>query len=229
MSVNGIHGQMQTWLNGHGENMANCSNGLDKVLEKMDSFSKLLEGELGEKISASGMQDKMLEEIENEFYDVVNSYLEKENELGKSFNFMEGDYDITDAETFVPAYLEQTGKLAQGDMDAWETDGEEGISLEEYKASQINSPETESMSDDELAALDSYTEGSFKVIDIDGDGIIEKNELQGFYAALDNTDGSVDGNLDIDSISNTDFTSEKFAKNIQDFQYFITPEEESEE
>lgn len=227
MSVNGIHGQMQTWLNGHGENMTKYSAAMNEINERLDEISELIQGG-ADNIDRNEISSE-LDEIEIEQLQAQIDYLKGKKEAGKTFNFMECDYDITDAETFVPAYLEQTGKLAQGDMDAWETDGEEGISLEEYKASQINSPETESMSDDELAALDSYTEGSFKVIDIDGDGIIEKNELQGFYAALDNTDGSVDGNLDIDSISNTDFTSEKFAKNIQDFQYFITPEEESEE
>ena len=98
---------------------------------------------------------------------------------------MEGDYDIEDSETFIPAYAEQTGKLAQGDMDAWKTDGEDGISLEEYTTAQLGAPNLENMEEDEYKAASAYTEESFKAIDINGDGILEKNEMQGFMLKMD--------------------------------------------
>lgn len=35
MSTNGIHSQMQTWLNKHGENMSTYSSALDKIDKQM--------------------------------------------------------------------------------------------------------------------------------------------------------------------------------------------------
>ena len=97
---------------------------------------------------------------------------------------MEGEYDISDAETFIPAYAEQTGKLAQGDMDAWETDGQEGISLEEYKAAQLNDPNLKAASEEEYEAAAQYVKEIFQGIDVDGDGILEKMSCKDFMPHL---------------------------------------------
>ena len=105
-------------------------------------------------------------------------------------------------------------------MDAWEADGEDGISFDEYRNAQLNSDTTKGMTPDEFVQASQYTANAFTTIDINGDGIIQKNELQGFYAALDNSDGAVDGKLDINS-SGANITSEKFRRNIEQFQQYL--------
>lgn len=218
MSTNAIHSQMQTWLNTHGANTENYSKKLGKIDQELTEISEQMNGELTKKESAQ-LQEQ-ISELEIEYLEAELEYLKGEKEAGTTFDFMEGEYDISDAETFIPAYAQQTGKLAQGDMDAWETDGEEGISLEEYKASQLPPQEESQMSDKQYEYASAYTTEVFNTIDIDGDGILEKNELQGFYAAVDNADGSVDGKINIDSLG-IDFTSDKFAKNIKEFQAYL--------
>ena len=130
MSTNGIHSQMQTWLNKHGENMSTYSSGLDKIDKQMTEIEKKLQEGLSGQDEVNDVSEK-LSNMEIDQLKAELDYLEGQKEIGKSFDFMEGDYDIEDSETFIPAYAEQTGKLAQGDTDAWETDGEDGISLEE--------------------------------------------------------------------------------------------------
>ena len=222
MSTNGVYGQMQAWLNKHGENTNNYASAMDNIEKQLSEISEKLQGSLSgtEKSEISSK----LDDLEIEQLQAKLDYLKGEKETGQKFNFMEGDYDPSDAETFVPAYVEQTGKLAQGDMEAWETDGEEGISLEEYTNAQLGAPNLENMEEDEYSAASAYAQKSFETIDIDGDGILEKNEMQGFYAALDNADGSVDGQLEINAIG-TDLTSDRFKMNIQAFQAYLKEEE----
>ena len=223
MSTNGIHSQMQTWLNKHGENMSTYSSALDKIDKQMTEIEKKLQEGLSGQDEVNDISEK-LDNMEIDQLKAELDYLEGQKEIGKSFDFMEGDYDIEDSETFIPAYAEQTGKLAQGDMDAWETDGEDGISLEEYTTAQLGAPNLENMEEDEYKAASAYTEESFKAIDINGDGIIEKNEMQGFYAALDNADGMVDGKISYDALG-TDLTSDKFKNDISAFQAYLGEEE----
>ncbi len=223
MSTNGVYGQMQAWLNKHGENMNTYSSAMDNIEKQLNEISEKLQGSLS-RTEKSDISSK-LNDLEIQQLEAQLDYLKGEKEAGQKFNFMEGDYDPSDAETFVPAYVEQTGKLAQGDMEAWETDGEDGISLEEYTNAQLGSPDLENMEEEEYSAASAYAQKSFEAIDVDGDGVLEKNELQGFYAALDNADGAVDGQIDMNSIG-TDLTSDKFKRNIQEFQAYLNKEEE---
>lgn len=218
MSTNGIHSQMQTWLNNHGQNVTKFSNSLTEIETRLDEISREMQGELtqGEKSEL----EQRLSNLEAQYLQSELDYLKGIEEAGENFDFMEAEYDISDEQTFVPAYVEQTGKLAQGDMDAWETDGEDNISLEEYKAAQLGDPNLAEISEQEYEAAVEYTEKIFEGIDVDGDGVLEKNELQGFYAALDNIDGSVDGKINYQAIG-ADYTSEKFQKNIREFQSFL--------
>lgn len=216
MSTNSIHSQMQTWLNKHGENTHTYSNALTKIEGQIDEIQQLLQGQA----TSENQQEisQKTNQVEIDYMEAELNYLKREMEIGKTFDFMEGEYDISDADTFIPAYAEQTAKLAQGDMDAWETDGEEGISMEEYRASQLGN--AEGLSDEEYDAASNYADATFNNIDIDGDGILEKNELQGFYAAVDNADGSVDGKISSDSLG-VDYTSNNFRSNIESFQQYL--------
>lgn len=223
MSTNGIYGQMQAWLNKHGENMSSYSTALDNIEKQLSEITKQLQNNLNG-TNKSEISPK-LNDIEIEQLQAQLDYLQGEKEAGQKFSFMEGEYDPTDGESFIPAYIEQTGKLAQGDMETWETDGEEGISLEEYTNAQLGAPNLTEMTDEQYSAASEYAKKSFEAIDIDGDGILEKNELQGFYAALDNADGAVDGQFDINSMG-ADLTSEKFARNIQAFQMYLGEDNE---
>ena len=216
MSTNSIHSQMQTWLNKHGENTHTYSNALTKIEGQIDEIQQLLQGQATSETQQEISQKT--DQVEIDYMEAELKYLKNKMEIGKTFDFMEGDYDISDAETFIPAYAEQTAKLAQGDMDAWETDGEEGISMEEYRASQLG--DAEGLSDEEYDAASNYADATFNNIDIDGDGILEKNELQGFYAAVDNADGSVDGKIRSDSLG-IDYTSDNFRSNIESFQQYL--------
>ena len=218
MSTNGIYGQMQTWLQTHGENMETYSSTLSGIDSELDKINEELQGELTQKEARELSQ--RLNELEVEYLQAELDYLNETKEAGKYFDFMEGDYDISDAKTFIPAYAEQTGKLAQGDMDAWEQDGKEGVSLEEYTLGQLGSKEDSALSKEEYSAASKYAKETFEGIDINGNGTLEKNELQGFYAALDNADGSVNGKIDIDS-TGVDFTSKKFQDNIKSFQKYL--------
>ena len=191
---------------------------LTNIESQLDGISQEMQGELTQ--SKKSELQQRLSNLETQYLQSELDYLEGVKEAGESFDFMEGEYDISDAETFIPAYAEQTGKLAQGDMDAWETDGQEGISLEEYKAAQLNDPNLKEAGEEEYEAAAQYVNEIFQGIDVDGDGVLEKNELQGFYAALDNIDGSVDGKLSYQAIG-ADYTSEKFQRNIREFQDFL--------
>ncbi len=216
MSTNSIHSQMQTWLNKHGENINNYSSKVANLESQMDELEKLLQGSTDNKDTEKLTQES--NKLQLDYMQAELDYLKQEAKIGNTFDFMEGDYDISDADTFIPAYAEQTAKLAQGDMDAWETDGEEGISMEEYRASQLG--DAEGLSDEEYDAASNYADATFNNIDIDGDGILEKNELQGFYAAVDNADGSVDGKISSDSLG-VDYTSDNFRSNIESFQQYL--------
>ena len=216
MSTNSIHSQMQTWLNKHGENINNYSSKIANLESQMDELEKSLQGSISNKDTEKLTQEG--NKLQLDYMQAELDYLKQEAKIGNTFDFMEGDYDISDADTFIPAYAEQTAKLAQGDMDAWETDGEEGISMEEYRASQLG--DAEGLSDEEYDAASNYADATFNNIDIDGDGILEKNELQGFYAAVDNADGSVDGKISSDSLG-VDYTSDNFRSNIESFQQYL--------
>ena len=216
MSTNSIHSQMQTWLNKHGENINNYSSKVANLESQMDELEKSLQGSTDNKDTEKLTQES--NKLQLDYMQAELDYLKQEAKIGNTFDFMEGDYDISDADTFIPAYAEQTAKLAQGDMDAWETDGEEGISMEEYRASQLGN--AEGLSDEEYDAASNYADATFNNIDIDGDGILEKNELQGFYAAVDNADGSVDGKISSDSLG-VDYTSDNFRSNIESFQQYL--------
>ena len=216
MSTNSIHSQMQTWLNKHGENINNYSSKIANLESQMDELEKSLQGSTSNKDTEKLTQEG--NKLQLDYMQAELDYLKQEAKIGNTFDFMEGDYDISDADTFIPAYAEQTAKLAQGDMDAWETDGEEGISMEEYRASQLG--DAEGLSDEEYGAASNYADATFNNIDIDGDGILEKNELQGFYAAVDNADGSVDGKISSDSLG-IDYTSDNFRSNIESFQRYL--------
>lgn len=216
MSTNSIHSQMQTWLNKHGENINNYSSKIANLESQMDELEKSLQGSTSNKDTEKLTQEG--NKLQLDYMQAELDYLKQEAKIGNTFDFMEGDYDISDADTFIPAYAEQTAKLAQGDMDAWETDGEEGISMEEYRASQLG--DAEGLSDEEYDAASNYADATFNNIDIDGDGILEKNELQGFYAAVDNADGSVDGKISSDSLG-IDYTSDNFRSNIESFQQYL--------
>ena len=216
MSTNSIHSQMQTWLNKHGENINNYSSKIANLESQMDELEKSLQGSTSNKDTEKLNQEG--NKLQLDYMQAELDYLKQEAKIGNTFDFMEGDYDISDADTFIPAYAEQTAKLAQGDMDAWETDGEEGISMEEYRASQLGN--AEGLSDEEYDAASNYADATFNNIDIDGDGILEKNELQGFYAAVDNADGSVDGKISSDSLG-VDYTSDNFRSNIESFQQYL--------
>ena len=216
MSTNSIHSQMQTWLNKHGENINNYSSKIANLESQMDELEKSLQGSTSNKDTEKLTQEG--NKLQLDYMQAELDYLKQEAKIGNTFDFMEGDYDISDADTFIPAYAEQTAKLAQGDMDAWETDGEEGISMEEYRASQLGN--AEGLSDEEYDAASNYADATFNNIDIDGDGILEKNELQGFYAAVDNADGSVDGKISSDSLG-VDYTSDNFRSNIESFQQYL--------
>ena len=216
MSTNSIHSQMQNWLNKHGENINNYSSKIANLESQMDELEKSLQGSTSNKDTEKLTQEG--NKLQLDYMQAELDYLKQEAKIGNTFDFMEGDYDISDADTFIPAYAEQTAKLAQGDMDAWETDGEEGISMEEYRASQLG--DAEGLSDEEYDAASNYADATFNNIDIDGDGILEKNELQGFYAAVDNADGSVDGKISSDSLG-IDYTSDNFRSNIESFQQYL--------
>ncbi len=216
MSTNGIYNQMQTWLNKHGANTHTYSNALTKIEGQIDEIQQLLQGQATSETQQEISQKT--DQVEIDYMEAELNYLKREMEIGKTFDFMEGEYDISDGETFIPAYNEQTGKLAQGDMDAWETDGEEGISLEEYREAQLGY--AEELESEEYDSAKEYADNTFKNIDIDGDGMLEKNELQGFYAAIDNADGTVDGKISSDSLG-TDYTTEKFKNDIEAFQQYL--------
>ena len=216
MSTNSIHSQMQTWLNKHGENINNYSSKVANLESQMDELEKLLQGSTDNKDTEKLTQES--NKLQLDYMQAELDYLKQEAKIGNTFDFMEGDYDISDADTFIPAYAEQTAKLAQGDMDAWETDGEEGISLEEYRGAQLGY--AEELEEEEYDSAKKYADNTFKSIDIDGDGILEKNELQGFYAAVDNADGSVDGKISSDSLG-VDYTSDNFRSNIESFQQYL--------
>lgn len=216
MSTNSIYNQMQTWLNKHGANTHTYSNALTKIEGQIDEIQQLLQGQATSETQQEISQKT--DQVEIDYMEAELKYLKNEMEIGKTFDFMEGDYDISDAETFIPAYAEQTAKLAQGDMDAWETDGEEGISLEEYRGAQLGY--AEELEGEEYDSAKKYADNTFKSIDIDGDGILEKNELQGFYAAVDNADGSVDGKISSDSLG-IDYTSDNFRSNMESFQQYL--------
>ena len=216
MSTNSIHSQMQTWLNKHGENINNYSSKIANLESQMDELEKSLQGSTSNKDTEKLTQEG--NKLQLDYMQAELDYLKQEAKIGNTFDFMEGDYDISDADTFIPAYAEQTAKLAQGDMDAWETDGEEGISMEEYRATQL--AEITNTDSEEYNTAKEYTDNTFKNIDIDGDGILEKNELQGFYAAIDNADGSVDGKISTNAFW-TDYTSEKFKNDIEAYQQYL--------
>ncbi len=219
MSTNGVYGLMQNWLNSHGNAVNEYTSTMNRINNELNEIFQLAQGELT-KQQAEELTQKY-NDLRIEYLEAELNYLKGQKEAGYSFDFMEGDYDISNAQTFVPAYVEQTAKLAQGDMNAWETDGEEGISLEEYTAAQLGSPNTSNLNDEQYESAKAYSTATFNAIDIDGDGILEKNELQGFYAAVDNADGSVDGKISSSSLG-IDYTSDKFKTNIQEFQKYLT-------
>lgn len=216
MATNNVHSQMQAWLNNHGANMHTYSDALTEIKGQIDEIQQLLQNQTAKEDQQEVLQKT--NQVKIDYLEAELNYLKREMEIGKTFDFMEGEYDISDGETFIPAYNEQTGKLAQGDMDAWETDGEEGISIEEYRTAQLGY--AQDLDSEEYDSAKEYTDNTFKNIDIDGDGILEKNELQGFYAAIDNADGTVDGKVSSDSLG-VDYTSQKFKKNIEAYQQYL--------
>ena len=142
--------------------------------------------------------------------------------LGETFNFMDKNYDISTQE-FADAYIEKTKELAEHEISGLDNSKDNTVSFEEFEAGELKDAGVEKFTQDESE----YIKSVYDAIDINKDGKLSTNEYQGFYAALDNVDGSVDGKVNINSANPPEnegdrgFMSESFIKNISEFQQFF--------
>lgn len=209
--------KMDNWTNAHANNMKEATENIQECTQNLKEAQALLDtikdedkrAEFEKKINELlAAQDECMASIDEQ-------YEQNAEELGKSFDFMEGK-DAKNEED----YNAQLLKLAQGEVDKKDVNGDGRISLQEFVFDEVG--ETDQYESDELLQ-DAVTNAilTFKLMDegmgnSDKSGDLTAAEFQSLYKNLDgfvgvenvkdeNIIGEFDGKLDIEN--SADFLS----------------------
>ena len=195
--------EFNDWVDSHGAAM-------DEYMDKLAQVdSKLSE------LENNPNSDISVDEIFAQMQEAERQYNQQADEIG-NFNFISDGVEIqrSDGTVNFELYAQEGEKLAESLQDSWETDGEEGIDIEEYRDAEIAR-----MGDMEVTQeVEDSIKDAFNMMDLNDDGVIDKNEIQSVYSVVDMADGNVDGQIEIETYSNALSASDTIKSNAIDFQ-----------
>ena len=168
-----LYGNFETWKQQQDANTANY------IKQKTD-----LEAKYG--ITSMEQLDKMYatgtlpEGYEDDFNKLIEDYLNKQDEIGYYFGFMEGKEVKEDGKD----YNAQLTKLSQGEKEVKDTDKNGTVSFDEYLDYELaDYGEVDKATKDMISAM---TQKLFSVIDcLETDGELTVDEFKIFYTFLD--------------------------------------------
>lgn len=155
------------------------------------------------------------EQYEQEFNELLAQNSEIYDRQFEYTQLVQKEDGTFDGKTFIGNGLD----FAQQILDSWETDGEDGISFEEYKQAEIDRlpgqkvdqaiidfintdtamiEEYDANGDDVVTAeeyIDTISQKAHAFYDLNEDGKIDKNELLSVMTSIDRQDGSHDGKI----------------------------------
>ena len=169
MSINNtqssVYNQMIQWRDAHTTNMQEAQQNLDNA------------------------------KTEDEQNQVLFDYENKKEEIGQTFNFMDGK-DATNEKD----YNEQLKTLGEGDLKLLDTDGDGKVSKTEYLAREVYDL-GENATDEQKADVMAMAYLTYDIIDQqmgdeDSDGSLSADDLSKFYENMDKFNVDSDGALD---------------------------------
>lgn len=184
---------------------------LDALLEPQNDFTK----------DISSMTP---EELDRE-YNLIQGQLDEMQQIQDEVNaseftmFEHPDLLREDGTTNVNLYLEGGAKFAQSLYDNWEQDGEEGIDYDEYVESEkarLKDGEEMTPEAEEIAKT------AFTMMDLNNDGVIDKDEIQCTFSTIDMADNNPDGKINFGTYGDAILASDTIKENATDFynKYF---------
>lgn len=169
MSINNtqssVYNQMIQWRDAHTTNMQEAQQNLDNA------------------------------KTEDEQNQALFDYENKKEEIGQTFNFMDGK-DATNEKD----YNEQLKTLGEGDLKLLDTDGDGKVSKTEYLAREVYDL-GENATDEQKADVMAMAYLTYDIIDQqmgdeDSDGSLSADDLSKFYENMDKFNVDSDGALD---------------------------------
>lgn len=195
--------EFNDWVDSHGAAMDEYSAKLADVDKKITELEN------------NPNADINIDEINAQMQEAERQYNKHADEIG-NFNFISDGVEIqrSDGTVSFELYAQEGEKLAESLQDSWETDGEEGIDIEEYHDAEIAR-----MGDMEVTQeVEDSIKDAFNMMDLNDDGVIDKSEIQSVYSVVDMADGNVDGQIEIETYSNALSASDTIKSNAIDFQ-----------
>ena len=195
--------EFNDWVDSHGAAM-------DEYMDKLADVDKKIT-----ELENNPNADINIDEINAQMQEAERQYNKQADEIG-NFNFISDGVEIqrSDGTVSFELYAQEGEKLAESLQDSWETDGEEGIDIEEYHDAEIAR-----MGDMEVTQeVEDSIKDAFNMMDLNNDGVIDKSEIQSVYSVVDMADGNVDGQIEIETYSNALSASDTIKSNAIDFQ-----------
>ncbi len=190
------------WTSNHSTNIENFNETLNWGSESYDKLKDLTAK--ANQIKDENKRQEFLDQIskiqtkiDGVLDDAEQCYETKQEEIGSSFDFSQGN-DISSDES----YYNQLYKLSADEIEVKDTDGDGLLSYDEYFAA-----ETKGIDDPKvLEQAETILNGMFDSYDVvddenpEKDGKLSEKELAKFYLDLDAADGNQDCKISIDSL-----------------------------
>jgi len=189
-----LYQNFNNWTNKHSENGLKTQqnyevidNSLTKIQNGMTTVQNSTTLTDGQKQDFYDKAGSLLKQTENLQIKAELAHALKEKEIGLTFDFMDGK-DYTNEED----YNNQLGLIAQGDILAKDTDGNETVNFTEFLEQELSG-----IGEDDPSYEEAMTKVQeiFNSIDSDGSGEIDLEEMKFFYAFQDEADGQKDGKI----------------------------------
>lgn len=175
--------------------------------------------EISEGLSDENLQKMVQEQGVEATEKFIDGKLNELDELDKQqFNYLQSEEIAKTPEGKIDTakYIENGKPFAEALFTDWNTNGDNGISYDEYYAYEFRSYEE----DVDKNAFDNCVASMFKTYDLNNDGSISQDEIQSYHVAADMADGTIDGNISVGILTDAS-VQEELKKGAQQFQNFF--------